>query len=52
MTVKPLTLKPETLVSDALNLMNQKSITNIFVTKKNKPVGIIHMHEILKLKST
>ena len=32
MTVKPLTLKPETLVSDALNLMNQKSITNIFLS--------------------
>ena len=52
MTVNPLTLKPETLVSEALNLMNEKSITNIFVTQKNKPVGIIHMHEILRLKST
>ena len=49
MTVNPLTLKPETLVSEALNLMNEKSITNIFVTQKNKPVGIIHMHEILRL---
>jgi len=52
MTANPLTLKPETLVSEALNLMNEKSITNIFVTQKNKPIGIIHMHEILKLKST
>lgn len=52
MTVNPLTLKPETLVSEALNLMNEKSITNIFVTQKNKPVGIIHIHEILRLKST
>jgi len=52
MTANFLTLKPETLVSEALNLMNEKSITNIFVTQKNKPIGIIHMHEILKLKST
>jgi arabinose-5-phosphate isomerase len=51
MTVNPLTLKPETLVSEALNLMNEKSITNIFVTQKNKPVGIIHMHEILRLST-
>ena len=51
MTVNPLTLKPETLVSEALKLMNEKSITNIFVTQKNKPVGIIHMHEILRLST-
>ncbi len=50
MTANPLTLKPETLVSDALNLMNKKSITNIFVTEKSKPIGIVHMHEIIKLK--
>ncbi len=51
MTSKPLTLKPETLVSDALKLMNEKSVTNIFVTQKSKPVGIIHMQEILRLKN-
>jgi arabinose-5-phosphate isomerase len=51
MTVNPLTLKPETLVSEALNLMNEKSITNIFVTQKDKPVGIVHMHEILRLST-
>ncbi len=52
MTVNPLTLKPETLVSEALSLMNSNSITNIFVTHKKKPVGIIHMQEILRLKSS
>ena len=48
MTRNPKTLSPETLVSDALNLMNQQSITNYFITEKMKPLGIIHLHDILK----
>ena len=48
MTKNPKTLSPNTLVSKALELMNQKSITNYFITQKKVPVGIIHMHDILK----
>ncbi len=48
MTKKPKTLFPSTLVSEALKLMNEKSITNYFITDKNKPIGIIHMHDILR----
>ncbi len=48
MTKKPKTLSPSTLVSEALKVMNEKSITNIFITEKKKPLGIIHMHDILK----
>jgi len=48
MTKKPMTLSPNTLVSKALKIMNEKSITNIFITEKRKPIGIIHMHDILK----
>ena len=48
MTKKPRTLGPSTLISKALKLMNDKSITNIFITEKKKPIGIIHMHDILK----
>lgn len=48
MTVKPKTLSPTTLVSQALKLMNEKSITNYFITIKKKPIGIIHMHDILR----
>ena len=51
MTLNPLFLKTTTLVSEALDLMNKKSITNIFVTNKKKPVGIIHMQDLLRLKS-
>lgn len=48
MTRKPKTLSPNTLVSKALKIMNEESITNIFITVHKKPIGIIHMHDILK----
>ena len=35
---KPKTLFPNTLVSEALKLMNDKSITNYFITEKRKPI--------------
>ena len=48
MTKNPKTLSPSTLVSEALTMMNEKSITNYFITEKKKPIGIIHMHDILR----
>ncbi|MFL2660498.1 MAG: SIS domain-containing protein [Alphaproteobacteria bacterium] len=48
MTKRPKTLSPSTLVSEALKMMNDQSITNYFITKGRKPIGIIHMHDILK----
>ena len=36
MTKRPMTLFPSTLVSEALKLMNEKSITNYFITEKKK----------------
>ena len=47
MTKNPKTLSPDTLVNEALKLMNKQSITNYFITKKKKPIGIIHLHDIL-----
>ena len=48
MTRKPKTLSPNTLISKALKIMNEESITNMFITRQKKPIGIIHMHDILK----
>ena len=48
MTKNPKTLSPDTLVNEAIKLMNKQSITNYFITKKKKPIGIIHLHDILK----
>ncbi len=48
MTNNPKTLLPSTLVSKALEMMNNQSITNYFITENKKPVGIVHMHDILR----
>ncbi|MBL0317920.1 MAG: KpsF/GutQ family sugar-phosphate isomerase [Alphaproteobacteria bacterium] len=48
MTQNPITTKPNVLVSELLNIMNSKKITNLFVVENEKPVGVIHIHDILK----
>ena len=51
MTKKPSTGNRDMLVGEALNLMNKKKITSLFICDKNKPVGIIHIHDLLRLSS-
>lgn len=48
MNKTPKTIEENILIIDILKFMNKKSITSIFVTKKKKPIGIIHMHDILR----
>tara|TARA_B100000989_G_scaffold139706_1_gene103924 strand:- start:863 stop:1807 length:945 start_codon:yes stop_codon:yes gene_type:complete len=48
MTKNPKTLNGNELIVDALNLMNKESITNFFITDKMKPIGVLHVHNILK----
>ena len=51
MTKKPNVAKESTLVGEAINIMNLKKITSLFVCKNNKPIGIIHIHDLLRLSS-
>ncbi len=49
MNPKPTTILEDVLGSEALNIMNNKKITNIFVVdSENKPIGLIHMHHLLQ----
>ena len=51
MTKKPVKVNKDTLVAKALSLMNEKKITSLCVfssNKKNKTIGIIHIHNILE----
>ena len=48
MTKNPKTLNQNILIQDALVIMNNESITNFFITEKNKPIGILHVHDILR----
>ena len=49
MKKKPLTINEDFLIGEALNLMNNKKVTSLFICKKNKPVGIIHIHDCLRI---
>ena len=51
MTKNPSTGNKDMLVGEALNLMNSKKITSLFICEKNKPLGIIHIHDLLRLSS-
>ena len=47
MTKNPKTISPEAMISEALKIMHDKKITNLFVIENNKPVGVIHIHDLL-----
>ena len=51
MTPNPKTIAPDVLAAEALNVMNNtgKGITQLFVTVDNKPIGIIHIHDCLRI---
>ena len=47
MTRNPKTISPNAMIAEALKIMHDKKITNLFVLEKNKPVGVIHIHDLL-----
>ena len=51
MTKNPTIADTNTLVGEAINIMNAKKITSLFICKKKKPIGIIHIHDLLRLRS-
>ncbi len=48
MTKGAMAISPKMLASEALGIMNARSITNIFVTENDRPVGILHIHDCLR----
>ena len=48
MNTTPLTAAPDQLAADVLRTMNERKITQIFIVESGRPVGIIHMHDLLK----
>ncbi len=47
MTRNPKTIAPEAMTAEALKIMHDKKITNLFVVDNLKPVGVIHIHDLL-----
>ncbi len=48
MTKKPKTVAPTMLAAAALELISSSRISAIFVVDKGKPVGILHIHDLLR----
>ena len=48
MTRNPKTIDRDSLASEALELLNSSKITTLIVTDAGKPVGIIHLHDLLR----
>ncbi len=49
MTKNPQTAQPEMLASEAMDIMNRGPITVLMVRENNKPVGILHLHDLLRV---
>lgn len=48
MTINPKTIKSTDMVADALNIMEDHSITQLVVVDEGEYKGVIHLHDILK----
>jgi arabinose-5-phosphate isomerase len=48
MTKSPKIVRPDQLASEALQLLNSSKITALFVVELDRPVGIVHFHDLLR----
>ena len=48
MTKSPKTIRSTLLASEALEILNASKITALIVTEASKPVGIVHLHDLLR----
>jgi len=48
MTASPKIVRPDQLASEALQLLNSSKITALFVVERDRPVGIVHFHDLLR----
>jgi arabinose-5-phosphate isomerase len=48
MTRGPKTVRPDQLVSEALELLNSSKITAVMVVEAGRPIGVVHLHDLLR----
>jgi arabinose-5-phosphate isomerase len=48
MTASPKTVRPDQLASEALQILNASKITALIVVEADRPVGIVHFHDLLR----
>jgi arabinose-5-phosphate isomerase len=48
MTRGPKTVRPDQLLSETLEILNTMKVTALFAVEAGKPIGIIHVHDLLR----
>ena len=48
MTKAPKTVRPDQLISETLDILNSTKVTALFAVEAGKPVGVIHVHDLLR----
>ena len=48
MTREPKTVRPDQLASEALEILNSSKKTQLIVAEQGKPVGVVHVHDLLR----
>lgn len=48
MTRNPKTVRPDQLISETLDILNSLKVTALFAVEAGKPVGVIHVHDLLR----
>ena len=48
MTRGPKTVRPDQLISETLEVLNARKVTALFAIEDQRPVGIIHVHDLLR----
>jgi arabinose-5-phosphate isomerase len=48
MTRNPKTCQPDQLASEVLQILNSSKITAMFVVQQRKPIGVVHVHDLLR----
>ncbi len=48
MSPTPTMISADILMAEALAIMQDKSITSLFISSNNKPIGILHIHDCLR----
>lgn len=49
MTRTPKTIDPDTLAGEAIAILDEKRISALVVVENDRPVGIVHFHDLLKI---
>jgi Mg/Co/Ni transporter MgtE len=48
MTRSPKSVRPDQLLSETLDILNAMKVTALFAVEAGKPVGLVHVHDLLR----